>query len=54
MDEKMIDEIVTETIDNGTIENVHIAPIGKFYGSDAEGNPVAEVLTQESLQTLAD
>lgn len=50
----MIDEIVTETIDNGTIENVHIAPIGKFYGSDAEGNPVAEVLTQESLQTLAD
>lgn len=54
MDDKMIDEIVTETIDNGTIENVHIAPIGKFYGSDAEGNPVAEVLTQESLQTLAD
>lgn len=54
MDDKMIEEIVTETIDNGTIENVHIAPIGKFYGSDANGNPVAEVLTQETLQALAD
>lgn len=53
MDEKMIDEIVTETIDNGTIENVHIAPIGKFYGSDAEGNPVPEDITKESLEALA-
>lgn len=54
MDEKMIEEIVTETIDNGTIENVHIAPIGKFYGSDMEGNPVPEDITQESLQKIAD
>lgn len=50
----MIDEIVTETIDNGTIENVHIAPIGKFYGSDVDGNPVAEDITEDSLRSLAD
>lgn len=54
MDEKMIEEIVTETIDNGTIENVHIAPIGKFYGSDAQGNPVAEDITKDALEDLAD
>lgn len=50
----MIDEIVTETVDNGTIENVHISPIGEFVGSDAEGQPVEEHITQESLQALAD
>lgn len=54
MDEKMIDEIVTETIDNGTIENVQIAPIGEYFGSDSKGNPVKEKLTAEALQTIAD
>lgn len=53
-DKKIIEEIVTETIDNGTIENVHIAPIGEFLGSDAEGNPVPEKIDVESLQKLAD
>lgn len=49
MDERIADEIVQETIDNGTIENVHLAPVGEFYGSDSEGNPVAENLTLDSL-----
>ena len=53
-DPKIIEEIVTDTIDNGTIENVHIAPIGEFLGSDAEGNPVPEKIDAESLQKLAD
>ena len=53
-DQKIIEEIVTETIDNGTIENVHIAPIGEFLGSDAEGNPVPEKIDAEALQQLAD
>ena len=53
-DQKIIEEIVTETIDNGTIENVHIAPIGEFLGSDAEGNPIPEKIDVESLQQLAD
>ena len=44
-----IQYIVTDTNDNGMIENVHISPIGKFYGSDADGNPVEENITAESL-----
>lgn len=54
MDEKIVEEIVTETIDNGTIENVHIAPIGKFYGSDTEGKPIEENITQDALEELAE
>ena len=54
LDDTTIEEIVTETIDNGTIENVHISPIGEFVGSDADGKPVPENITQESLQALAD
>ena len=49
-----MDEVITDTIDNGTIENVQIAPIGEYLGSDAKGNPVPEKLTAESLQALAD
>ena len=45
---------VTDTADNGKIENVHIAPVGSFVGSDSEGNPVPESITAESLQALAD
>lgn len=43
-----------DTIDNGEIANVHLAPIGNFTGSDVDGNPVKESLTVESLQALAD
>lgn len=47
-------EKVTDTLDNGVIENVQIAPVGEYVGSDAKGNPVPEKLTAESLQALAD
>lgn len=46
--------LVTDTIDNGAIENVHIAPIGEFYGSDKDGNPVKENITKEALETIAE
>lgn len=36
------------------IENVQIAPVGEYLGSDAKGNPVPERLTAESLQAIAD
>lgn len=48
-----VEGIVTDTVDNGSIENVHIAPIGTFEGSDPDGNPVSETLDAESLQALA-
>lgn len=41
-------EILSETIDNGEVE-VNVSPFGTFYGSDAEGNPIPENLTEESL-----
>lgn len=41
-----------ETTDNGEIE-VQIAPIGKFNGSDANGDAVPENITKESLDVLA-
>lgn len=40
-----MENILSQTIDNGTIENVHIAPIGEFTGSDRDGNPVKENIT---------
>lgn len=43
-----------DTIDNGLIEQVHIAPIGEFVGSDADGKPVPEKMTYDSLTKLAD
>ena len=49
-----VGETVTDTVDNGTIADVQIAPIGEYVGSDAKGNPVPEKLTAESLQALAD
>lgn len=45
---------ISDTVDNGVIENVHIAPIGDFNGSDAKGNPIPEHITRESLEKLAD
>ena len=50
----MEDNILDKTIDNGVVEDVHVAPIGEFYGSDSKGNPIHEKITTEALQTLAD
>lgn len=53
-EQDLTENLVVDTVENGTIPMVHIAPIGQFTGSDAEGNPVPENLTVESLQKLAD
>lgn len=53
-EQDLTEKMVVDTVENGTIPMVHIAPIGQFTGSDAEGNPVPENLTVESLQKLAD
>ena len=42
-----------DTIDNGE-SVVQIAGIGKVIGSDIDGNPVEQVLDEESLKKLAD
>lgn len=49
-----MEQILTDTADNGVIENVHLAPIGEYVGSDTDGNPVPEKLTAKALQGLAD
>lgn len=49
-----MEKIIDKTIDNGTIENIHIAPVGEFYGSTRDGDPVKESLDVESLKQLAD
>ena len=47
-------EIISNTIDNGEIENVHLVPIGDFKGSDKDGNPIDEHITIESLDQIAE
>ena len=47
-------EIISDTIENGEIENVHLVPIGDFKGSDKEGNPIDEHITKESLDQIAE
>ena len=47
-------EIISDTIDNGVIENVHLVPIGDFKGSDKDGNPIDEHITKESLDQIAE
>ena len=47
-------EIISDTIDNGEIENVHLVPIGDFKGSDKDGNPIDEHITKESLDQIAE
>ena len=47
-------DILDKTIDNGVIENVQIAPIGKFIGSATDGSPVEENITVDKLEKLAD
>ena len=49
-----MENILEKTIDNGVIENVQIAPIGKFLGSSVDGSPVEENITAENLEQLAD
>lgn len=39
--------------ENGTIEEVLVAPVGEFIGSDREGNPVPQNFTEESLEGIA-
>lgn len=46
--------LIEKTIDNGSIEQIHIAPIGEYYGSTKDGQPVKENLGKEALQALAD
>lgn len=47
-------EVISDTIENGEIENVHLVPIGDFKGSDKEGNPIDEHITKESLDQIAE
>lgn len=47
-------EVISNTIDNGEIENVHLVPIGDFKGSDKDGNPIDEHITKESLDQIAE
>ena len=47
-------EVISDTIDNGEIENVHLVPIGDFKGSDKNGNPIDEHITKESLEQIAE
>ena len=42
-----------QTKDFGEL-SVQLSPIGEFYGSDTEGNPIPEKLTEKSLSALAD
>lgn len=49
-----MENILDKTIDNGVIENVQIAPIGKFTGSSVDGSPVEENITVEHLEKLAE
>lgn len=50
----MIDEkIILEDGANGQIDDVMIAPIGGFTGSDKEGNPVEQNFTEDALEQIA-
>lgn len=49
-----MENIITDTIDNGIVENVHISPIGDFTGSKQDGSPQNEHITAEALSALAD
>ena len=49
-----MENIITDTINNGIVENVHISPIGDFTGSKQDGSPQNEHITAEALSALAD
>ena len=40
--------------ENGTIEEVLIAPVGTFIGSSKEGEPVEQTFTEEALVSIAE
>ena len=42
-----------QTKDYGEL-SVQLSPIGEFYGSDVEGNPIPEKLTETALSALAE
>ena len=46
-------EAELQTKDYGEL-SVQLSPIGEFYGSDVEGNPIPEKLTEKALTTLAE
>lgn len=49
-----MNDILDKTIDNGTIENIQIAPVGEFNGSGIDGSAIKENITVEKLESLAD
>lgn len=52
----IIDPRIDKPIDLGDTDelSVQIAPIGNFTGSDKDGNPIPEMLSEEALTKLAD
>lgn len=52
--EEINEKTIIEDGENGQIEDVLIAPIGTFTGSDKEGNPVEQNFTEQALTQIAD
>lgn len=50
----MENNLLEKTIDNGVIEEVQISPIGTFYGSDKDGNPIKQIIKESDLSALAE
>ena len=51
--EEINEKTIIEDGENGQIEDVLIAPIGTFTGSDKEGNPVEQNFTEQALTQIA-
>lgn len=47
------EKMIVEDGANGEIQDVLICPVGQFVGSDANGEPVPQNFTQESLEAIA-
>ena len=48
------EKTIVEDGANGEIQDVLIAPVGQFVGSDGEGNPIEQNFTQDALSQIAD
>lgn len=48
------EKMIVEDGANGAIPDVLICPVGQFVGSDANGDPVPQNFTQESLESIAE
>lgn len=48
------EKAIVENGANGEIQDVLIAPVGQFVGSDVEGNPIEQNFTQDALSQIAD